>query len=139
MVQRAGAGVVDRLFEATNDHDVDGMMACFHQDYRSEQPLHPDAGFSGREQVAKNWSLMFSEVPDLRLDVLRAAVAGDEVWTELRVHGQKADGSSFEYRGMTVWGLRDDLIAWARFYFEPVEVSGPGIEERMQDVLGRGR
>src|SRR6266508_1606305 len=139
MVQRAGAGVVDRLFEATNDHDVDGMMACFHQDYRSEQPLHPDAGVSGREQVAKNWSLMFAEVPDLRLDVLRAAVAGYEVWTELHVHGQKVDGSSFEYRGMTIWGLRDDLIAWARFYFEPVEVSGPGIEERMQDVLGRGR
>src|SRR5205814_2272684 len=68
----------------------------------------------GREQVAQNWSLMFAEVPDLKLDVLRAAVAGDEVWTEIRVHGQKVDGRSFEYRGMAVWGLRDDLIAWAR-------------------------
>ena len=77
------------------------------QDYRSEQPLHPEAGFSGREQVGENWALMFEEVPDLRLDPLRSAIAGDEVWTELRVHGRKVDGNSFEYRGMTVWGVRD--------------------------------
>jgi hypothetical protein len=42
-----GSPTVDRLIEATNDHDVNGMTACFHQDYRSEQPLHPEAGFSG--------------------------------------------------------------------------------------------
>src|SRR5438093_3069141 len=120
-----GSPTVVRLVEATNDHDVDGMTARMHEDYRSEQPLHPEAGFSGREQVAKNWSLLFADVPDLRFDVLRAAVAGDEVWTEIRVHGQKVDGSPFEYRGMAVWGLREDLIAWARLYFEPVEVGGP--------------
>lgn len=136
---RTDSPALDRLIEATNDHDVDAMMECFHQDYRSEQPLHPEAGFGGREQVGKNWSLMFEEVPDLRLDVLRSAIAGDEVWMELRVHGNKVDGNSFEYRGMTVWGLRDDRIAWARLYFEPVAVGGPGIDERMQHVLGRDR
>jgi limonene-1,2-epoxide hydrolase len=132
-----GSAVVDRLIEATNSHDVDAMMECFHQDYRSEQPLHPDAGFSGREQVGKNWSLMFETVPDLRLDVLRSAIAGAEVWTELRVHGRKVEGGPFEYRGMTVWGVRDERIAWARLYFEPVEVGGTGIDDRMQHVLGR--
>jgi hypothetical protein len=81
---------------------------------------------------------MFAQVPDLRFDVLRAAVAGDEVWTEIRVHGQTVDGSSFECRGMAVWDQRDDLIAWARLYFEPVDVGGPGIDERMQHVLDRG-
>ena len=82
---------------------------------------------------------MFEEVPDLRLDVLRSAIAGDEVWTELRVHGRKADGDPFEYRGMTVWSERDDRIAWSRLYFETVEVGGPGIDERMQQVIGRDR
>jgi hypothetical protein len=130
-----GSLVVDRLVEATNDHDVDAMMACLHSDYRSEQPLHPNAGFSGREQVGRNWSLMFEEVPDLRMDVLRSAIVGDEVWTELRVHGRTADGDPFEYRGMTVWGVVDDRIAWARLYFERVEVGGAGIDERVRQVL----
>lgn len=57
---RTGSPTVDRLIDATNDHDVDAMMNCFHQDYRSEQPLHPEAGFGGRDQVGKNWSLMFA-------------------------------------------------------------------------------
>ena len=133
------AGAVDRLIRATNDHDIEAMMECLHQEYRSEQPLHPEAGFSGREQVGKNWSLMFEEVPDLRLDVLRSAAAGDEAWTELRAHGHKVDGAPFEYRGMAVWGVSDDRIAWARLYFEPVEVGGPGIDERMRHVLGKDK
>jgi hypothetical protein len=134
-----GSSTIDRLIAATNAHDADAMMACFLQDYRSEQPLHPDAGFGGREQVGNNWSLMFEEVPDLRIDVLRSAIGDDEVRTELRVHGRKAGGDPFEYRGMTVWGVRDDLIAWARLYFEPVEVGGSGIDERIQHVLGQDR
>jgi ketosteroid isomerase-like protein len=132
-----GSHPVDRLIEATNKHDTDAMMDCLHQDYRSEQPLHPEAAFSGREQVGKNWSLMFDEVPNLTMDVLRSATAGDEVWTELRVHGQKTDGSPFEYRGITVWGVRDDRIAWGRLFFETVEAEGVDIDQRLQQVLGK--
>ena len=131
-----GSRTIDRLVAATNDHDAGAMVACFHEDYRSEQPLHPQAGFSGREQVGRNWSLMFDEVPDLRFDVLRSAVAGAEVWMEARVHGHKVDGSPFEYCGMAVWGLQDDRVAWARLYFEPVETGGPAIDERVRQVLG---
>ena len=43
-----GSSTVDRLIAATNAHDVDAVMECFHHDYRSEQPLHPEAG-GGRE------------------------------------------------------------------------------------------
>src|SRR5881409_283114 len=136
-MEPTGSQVVDRLIAAINNHDADAMMECLHQDYRSEQPLHPEAAFSGREQVGKNWSLMFDEVPDLTLDVLRSAMAGDEVWTELRVHGQKTDRTPFEYRGITVWGVRDDRIAWGRLYFETVEAGGVDIDQRMQQVLDK--
>jgi hypothetical protein len=79
---------------------------------------------------------MFEEVPDLRIEVLRAAVSGDEVWTELHVHGSKLDGTAFEYRGVTIWGIAVDRIAWARFYFEVVEADSADIDQRMQRVLG---
>jgi ketosteroid isomerase-like protein len=81
---------------------------------------------------------MFAEIPDLRMEVLRAAVSGDEVWTELRVHGSKLDGTPFEYRGVTIWGIAADRIASARFYFEVVEADSPDIDTRMQQVLGDG-
>jgi ketosteroid isomerase-like protein len=43
--------VIDRLTAAQNAHDLEGMLACFHEDYRSEQPLHPARNFQGRDQV----------------------------------------------------------------------------------------
>jgi len=32
--------VVQRLLEAMNRQDLKGLLACFHPDYRSEQPAH---------------------------------------------------------------------------------------------------
>jgi hypothetical protein len=36
-----------RSNQALNDHDPDAFAACFTDDYRSEQPTHPDRNFSG--------------------------------------------------------------------------------------------
>ena len=32
--------LVERLQRATNDHDVDAVVACFAEDYENETPLH---------------------------------------------------------------------------------------------------
>lgn len=48
--------LLQRLTDAQNAHDVDLVAACFADDYRSEQPVHPGREFSGREQVPENWS-----------------------------------------------------------------------------------
>jgi hypothetical protein len=40
---------IARLRDAMNAHDLDAMAALFAPDYRSEQPLHPNRGFGGRE------------------------------------------------------------------------------------------
>jgi SnoaL-like domain len=49
-----GKAVTERLLEALNAHDLEGQLACFHEDYRSEQPAHPERAFSGREQAREN-------------------------------------------------------------------------------------
>jgi hypothetical protein len=133
-----GSSVIQRLVHATNNRDLDAMVECFHDDYRSEQPFHPEAGFGGRDQVRKNWSLMFEEIPDIKLKALRTVTVGDESWSEWHIHGRKRDGTPFEYRGMGVFGIRHDRIAWARLYFEPVEVGGAGIDERMHASSAKG-
>ena len=56
---------VDRLLQATNDHDLEALVACFADDYENETPVHPARGFRGREQVRRNWEQIFAHVPDV--------------------------------------------------------------------------
>lgn len=49
--QNHGGAVSERLMQAMNAHDLDAEVACFRDDYRSEQPAHPARTFTGREQV----------------------------------------------------------------------------------------
>jgi hypothetical protein len=48
--------VIDRRTAAQNAHDVEAILACFREDYRSEQPLFPARTFHGIDQVRANWS-----------------------------------------------------------------------------------
>jgi hypothetical protein len=56
---------------------VDAFVACFHPEYRSEQPLHPDRAFLGTQQVRTNWAEVFAGVPDFHADLVRSAREDD--------------------------------------------------------------
>ena len=108
---RAAAGeVFERLRDALNRHDLDGFVDCFDCGYRSEQPVHPDRAFTGREQVRRNWAAVFDGVPDFRAELLRSAQAGDARWAEWYWHGTRADGTRLEMRGVTIFGVQHDRI-----------------------------
>jgi hypothetical protein len=47
--------------------DIDALLDCFAEDYRSDQPAHPDRAFGGREQVGENWSAILAGVRDGRV------------------------------------------------------------------------
>ena len=124
-----------RLLDAQNRHDAEGMAALFAADYRSEQPLHPRRGFSGKAQVAANWSQMFDGVPDFEAGVVKESTDGSTSWTEWVWRGSHRDGTPFLMKGITVMGLSDDgLINWARLYMEPVEQGGADIEETVRHL-----
>jgi ketosteroid isomerase-like protein len=114
------AGVLARLERATNAHDVNAVVACFAEDYRNETPAHPERSFTGREQVRRNWEQIFTAIPDIRAQVLRSAVNGDEVWSEWEHRGTRRDGSAHVMRGVVIFGVGGGLLVWARFYLEPV-------------------
>jgi len=71
--------LIDRLTAAQNEHDLEAMLACFHEDYRSEQPQYPARTFQGIGQVRANWSALFEAMPDFHAEVLRSAVDRDTV------------------------------------------------------------
>jgi hypothetical protein len=131
---------IARLVAAQNRHDADGMAACFAPDYRSGHPVHPSRGFGGPEQVAANWTQMFAGVPDLTSEAIDSTTDGLTTWTEWEWRGHYTDGSLFLMRGVALMGLNDEgLIAWARFYLEPVEQDGAAIDETVQQLSGARR
>jgi len=133
------AGFVERLRDATNDHDLDALVDCFTEDYRNDAPAHPARGFTGREQVRSNWQQIFAFVPDVQATVLHRVVDGATVWSEWEMSGTRRDGTTHLMRGVIVFGVRSDggdvpgadrpRAAWARFHLEPVDddpVAGSG-------------
>jgi hypothetical protein len=125
--------VVERLNDAFNARDIEAMVALFAPDYDSVQPAHPDRAFTGREQVRQNWSAVFAGVPDFRSELVGTCADGETVWSEWRWQG-----TGLDMAGVIVMGIRDEQIAWARLYVEPVEQAGAGIDAAVQRMTGEG-
>ena len=132
----AGASLLERLAAAANGHDLDALAGCFAADYRNETPAHPDQGFTGREQVRRNWEQIFAAVPDLTATVLRSC--GDEVvWSEWEMTGTRPDGVTLQMAGVIIFGVGDGRFTWARFYLEPVQ-AGPDVNQTVRERTGAG-
>jgi ketosteroid isomerase-like protein len=129
---------VERLVRATNDHDIDALVACFAPEYSNETPVHPGRGFRGRDQVRRNWEQIFAFVPDVRAEVVRLTADGDTVWSEWEMNGTRRDGTAHHMRGVILFGVRDGLAQWARFYLEPVEDETGTVDDAVRDQVVRG-
>ena len=128
--------VLERLNAAMNAHDLEAFVACFQDDYESEQPAHPDRAFQGREHVRSNWSAIFDGVPDFRSELLGSTADGDSIWSEWQWQGTQSDGTLLDMVGVIVCGVSEDRISWARLYIEPVEQAGAGIESAVRRMTG---
>ena len=121
--------VLERLHTAMNRHDLKAMLECFDPDYRSEQPLHPNRGFSGKEQVRKNWSRMLDSFPDFEARLLGHVSSEGTVWSEWRW-----SATGLNMTGVTLLGVDEDRIVWGRLYMEPVEEDGENIDDSVQSI-----
>ena len=126
------AEMVNRLVNATNAHDLEALVSCFTEDYLNETPLHPARSFRGRAQVRRNWEQIFGFVADLRAEVTRRAVEGNTAWTEWEMQGTRHDGTAHHMRGVVVFGVRDGMAEWARFYLEPVDEADGTVDEAVR-------
>lgn len=43
-LQHGPGAVIDALVRAVNEHDLEAVVACFHEDYVNETPVHPLRG-----------------------------------------------------------------------------------------------
>jgi ketosteroid isomerase-like protein len=138
MREPAGPGeLVERLCRVTNEHDLQGVGACFATDYRLEMPAHPGRDFVGREQVLRNWGQIFAGIPDITADA-RWVADGDTAWSEWEMRGTRRDGTPHLMRGVIIFRARDGEFSSARFYVEPVEQGGIGVDEVIRQTVAAG-
>ena len=133
----SGLAVAQNLHDAVNRHDLVALVGCFAPDFVNETPAHPARSFRGNEQVRKNWALIFRAVPNLAADIVDSTSSGDTVWTEWEMRGTRLDGASHLMRGVSVFKVGDGVFNSVRFYLEPVEQGGFGVDAAVQSGLGR--
>ena len=132
-----GEELVSRLLQATNDHDLEALVACFAEDYENQTPAHPSRGFVGRDQVRRNWEQIFGFVPDLHAEVIASSSSGDSVWTEWDMRGTRRDGSHHHMAGVIIFGVRDGVASRARFFLEPVDVGSGTVDDAVRETVVR--
>ena len=133
-----GRALLERLAAAADGHDLDALVGCFAPDYRNETPAHPAQGFTGRDQVRRNWEQIFAFMPDLTARVLRSCCQGEVVWSEWEMTGTRPDGTTLQMAGVVVFGVRDGRFSWARFYLEPVQAEGADVNQALRQHVGAG-
>ncbi len=131
----SAAEVVRGLVRATNDHDLEAIVAHFAADYVNETPVHPGRGFVGNEQVRSNWSQILRGVSDIHVRVLAIHAEGDTVWSEWEMTGTRGDGSTHLMRGVIIFVVTDALIRAARFYLEPVDLESGPVEKFVRTIV----
>ena len=77
-------------------------------------------------------------VPDVQTRVVRTAIDGDTIWTEMEHSGTRLDGSPHLLRGVVIFGVNGGLATWARFFMEPVQEGSGGVDEAIRQQLGSG-
>lgn len=128
---------LDRLLEATNGHDLNALVECFAEDYVNITPAHPSRGFTGREQVRRNWEQVFAAVPDLTAHVVAAAFDGTTAWTQWEMHGTRADGSAHRMAGVIRFEVERGAARQAIFFLEPVDEDSGSVDEAVQAQVVR--
>ena len=126
-----------KLRDATNSRDVERVVSCFGPDYVNQTPAHPARGFTGIDQVRRNWTQIFAAVPNHDAALVASAQDGETVWTEWEMSGVRVDGARHCMRGAIVFTVRGGLASAARFYLEPVDEANLDPDSAVRAIVSR--
>jgi steroid delta-isomerase-like uncharacterized protein len=120
----ASVGLLKRLLEAFNAHDIDAVMAFFDDDCVLEMPRGPDVWgrrLNGRDQVRQGLASRFAGIPDVHYGDDRHWVAGDRGCSEWLLTGTTTDGRPIAVRGCDLFEFKDGRISRKDSYWKIVE------------------
>jgi taurine dehydrogenase small subunit len=112
--------LINRLFDAFNRHDADGVGACMTDDVVFEAAVGAEVYGTrtvGRAAVAAGFAKTFNDLPDVRWDeVTSYPGAGDYVTTTWVMRATRPDGLRLEVEGVDLFTLRDGLVSVKRAF-----------------------
>jgi ketosteroid isomerase-like protein len=106
--------LIQRYFEAFNRHDIEGVMACYH-----ENPVivGPDGKrCEGRAEVRRSYESEFAMFPDGVCDLRLCTGNNGRGVAESLFHGTRADRGKVEAIGAEVMEIVDGKIKEIRDY-----------------------
>ena len=109
--------LIQRYFDAFNRHDIEGVMACFH-----EEPVLVGATGKrcvGRAEVRRSYESEFAMFPDGRCDLRLCTGNSGRGVAESLFHGTR-EGRLVQAVGAEVMEIVDGKIKEIRDYHRPV-------------------
>jgi ketosteroid isomerase-like protein len=110
--------LIQRYFDAFNRHDLEGVMACFH-----EEPVLIGSGgkrCAGRDEVRRSYETEFATFLDGRCDLRMCTGNSGRGVAESVFHGTRANHGKIEAIGAEVMEIVDGKIKEIRDYHQPV-------------------
>lgn len=111
--------VLQRLFEAFNRHDPDGVMACLSEEVVFDAAGGPDlfgSRYKGKEAVRAAFVATWTNLPDVAWHVGRHTIAGDRAFTEWVFDGHQPDGRRIHAEGVDLFVFEGALIVSKRAF-----------------------
>jgi ketosteroid isomerase-like protein len=120
-VKTAEERLIERYFDAFNRHDIDGVMACFH-DHAVVGGVESRRA-KGHDAVRARYESEFAAVPDGRCDLQTAVAHDGRGVAESLFHGTTSDGRPVKAVGAEVIEFADGKIKEIRDYHKQVEAT----------------
>ena len=115
----AQSAMIERLFDAFNRHDADGVVALMTPDVVFDAAVGAEVygtRFNGREAVRAAFAKTFADLPGVRWDDVRTYPGDGYATTTWTMRATRADGLRLEVEGVDLFTLRDGLVAVKRAF-----------------------
>ena len=111
--------LIQRYFDAFNRHDIEAVMACFHEDPTTVGP--DERRYQGRDEVRRQYETEFALMPDCRCDLrLFTGNSGRAVAESYFFGTRPRSGKVVEAIGAEVIEMVDGKIKEIRDYHRPL-------------------
>ncbi len=117
-------GVLERMLDGFNRHDLDAIMSLFAEDCVFEAPRGPDPWgrrFVGKDQVRAGLGMRFETIPDVQYGEGEHFAAGERGASEWTLTGTTVDGERLEVRGCDLWTFRGGEVVRKDSFWKIVE------------------
>jgi len=104
---------IQRFNDATNQHDVDAMMAAMTEDCVFENTYPPPEGerYEGHAAVRAFWERFFSSSPQAVFEAEETFACGERCVVRWLYRWVEADGKAGHIRGVDIFRVRDGKVS----------------------------